>query len=444
MENVELIKCANCGEEIMEDNPLYCHVSVDHIGECCKDNVEKCDNCDEWFLSDDLLSVDRGSLSWCEDCFSDYGFICNDCGDQFSGDGNRTDDDNLVCDRCLRNNYITCDWCDSTVHSDNSYYDGDITLCGSCRDNAYVCDSCGCFLSGDNVFTPEHGGGAYCESCYLDVEDNEEERGTFDSRIKFYDAGVSPSRNPLQMKDYFGIEIEFDDCKKNIDITGDLYDLLNGWGTLKTDGSLNNGKELNMPPMTEEYLAGPGFEKIESVCRIIQKDCQLWTAKSAGIHIHNNRGDISSDAEAGLIYLFWAEREKISKLAGRHWDSTQVRRYASYTAHIDEAGGYGTYEIKGLIGSGRHKRHSRYCAVNFNPSETIEFRPFQSTGRPESILGYFGLVKMARKFSTIVPIEDMIKFKINNNLFGSFRDYVEGSFGPLASALNDHIKYKGV
>ena len=101
------IICADCGcvidEEDAEfiDGTYYCH-------DCCN----YCECCNEYYRGNDTYVNNYGYV--CEDCLDSEDFIqCEDCGEWFC-----TNDvtylDNLgiyVCRDCLRDNFTECDWC---------------------------------------------------------------------------------------------------------------------------------------------------------------------------------------------------------------------------------------------------------------------------------------------------------------------------------------------
>lgn len=448
---METINCGICGDELVPGTEWKVD-GMNLCDACREDHSWTCDNCgDEKVgkpikveLSPSIQSQDRNNrmVLLCETCSqSDAVFYCNDCATEYYDPGENLrywieGYDRMVCEPC-RDDYSSCDWCEELVHNDDLSRREGTSLCESCREDAYICDNCGIYVHADDVH--ESGSYYYCPDCR--PTDGWDE---IDHSIRFIDVNNRRSRYPIEGVPYYGIEIEFDDCDGDRDQREKICDFVDRvWGCLKTDGSLNNGREVTLPPMSPDYLAGEGSVMIGELAKLINSSCQMWAAKTAGIHIHRDRGGVTLDTEAGLILLFYFHRERVSKLAGRAWDSWKVRQYASYTAQYEELNDGETGPVE-RAKAGIHKRVGRYCAVNCTPCETVEFRPFQSTGRLESIMGYFGLVHYSTLFSNEYGPEQIINLNNNGILWPAFTDYAHNYSSPLQGALTDHLKYRRV
>lgn len=430
MEDTELIACEHCNRLVdrEEIETIYHTSGTKHeLCEACRNDeeiVRQCSGCDEIYYDPFMRGLPRQCVQY-ETWITYY-----------------SDIDRYLCRDCRNANYSICDWCNALNHNDNLRTDGYIHLCEDCLDNAYTCESCGCFVHQDNICI--RGDFYFCEACYPGDNDDPEEYYT-PVRFHTLEAGeVRKSFDPILCGPYMGLEIEYDNCRKERDIYQDLYDLLSGYGTLKTDGSLSDGMELNLPPGNLDYWAGPGRTKLNRILDLVNSDCQLWKAKTAGIHVHRDRAGTDVMTEAGLIYLFWACREPLSKLAGRHWESPTVQRYASYVKHYVRAGDLPLKKFV-LEENGHKKNISRYCAINCLPGETIEFRPFQSTGRTDSVMGYLALVDLSTDYSNKAGIDHMINNNNNGWLWEDFKNFARNGYsGPLQGAILQHIDYKGV
>lgn len=124
----DCLSCAACGCDVDEedaefiDGAYYCH-------DCC----DYCECCHEYHRSDDTYVNNYGWV--CEDCLSNGDFIqCEDCEEWFC-----TDDviylENLdidVCENCLRDNFTQCDECGNWRRDEDiSHVDGE-DLCPDC------------------------------------------------------------------------------------------------------------------------------------------------------------------------------------------------------------------------------------------------------------------------------------------------------------------------
>lgn len=91
-----------------------------------------CEHCDNRMSDDDSYRV--GDETWCESCYNDDSFGCNDCNNVLAGSPDYTDrHGNDICEECARE-YETCAECNETTHSDDCTY--------SELDNATYCDGC--------------------------------------------------------------------------------------------------------------------------------------------------------------------------------------------------------------------------------------------------------------------------------------------------------------
>lgn len=108
-----------------------------------------CESCENSFSMDsNFYYLESAGVSWCEDCFHEYGYRCEDCESCFTNNdaGYYENIEKSLCDSCI-DNYPGCDNC--AAHYDDSdsltpVNDGDESLCAECFEKcgAFTCDSC--------------------------------------------------------------------------------------------------------------------------------------------------------------------------------------------------------------------------------------------------------------------------------------------------------------
>jgi len=101
----------------------------------------------------------------CEDCFYDYFYNCDNCGDVVARDdlisieGGRED----VCASCANSDYYHCDACGEYVDRVNVWIARNLTICNVCSWDYCTCDDCGDVLHSDNAHCID--GNDYCDDC---------------------------------------------------------------------------------------------------------------------------------------------------------------------------------------------------------------------------------------------------------------------------------------
>ena len=115
-EDVNFAECTICGEDLSEDEAVYC----DECGEYC------CDSHSYW--------IDNNQWYVCEHCYDNY--------------------------------YGKCAHCEERFHNDDLTDIGCETYCESCRDELFIqCDNCEHYEPNDEVFYCEGCGRNFCSDC---------------------------------------------------------------------------------------------------------------------------------------------------------------------------------------------------------------------------------------------------------------------------------------
>lgn len=113
---------------------------------------------------DDYYTTRNGSRV-CYDCYCNFYFTCEDCGDVVHNDDYcNVVDYGCVCITCVNSNdYWECTHCNRMYSSNATHYDveGD-SVCDICISNYYYCDECNEYF---NDCTIVDNGSHVCDSC---------------------------------------------------------------------------------------------------------------------------------------------------------------------------------------------------------------------------------------------------------------------------------------
>jgi hypothetical protein len=179
---------------------------------------------------------------------------------------------------------------------------------------------------------------------------------------------------PTEIEDWDDINTD-ETCEEVCAIMGrDVY--------CKYDGSLESGIEIVSHPMTLEYLENTRFDFARMSDYLVEDGWRSHDAPNCGLHFHVSRtalGDNPDAAEARIMYLFEKFWNKIVKFSRRkdselHWCD---RNFGGARCTINEC----AYIANNQKGWGHS---SRYHAINVTNDDTIEFRIFKGTLKPNT------------------------------------------------------------
>lgn len=153
--------CIQCGDG---------HGNSENIN-CCAESGYYCEDCGSWVSEDDVIEI-RGNY-YCRDCVE----YCDRCDEYHRGKSYYiASEDRYVCEYCCENYYIYCDECDEYVSRDEVTYVASVDkdVCDRCISNYYAeCDKCGELYPTSDLI--EHNDCWYCDSCYEEIEEDENE-----------------------------------------------------------------------------------------------------------------------------------------------------------------------------------------------------------------------------------------------------------------------------
>lgn len=342
--------------------------------DCFAKDYAQCDCCAEYYPTESLTTVSDGSLV-CEDCLSDSYFFCDHCEEWHEESAacnvHNSDGETIyVCEDCRDRHFTRCDDC-------GAYYpDGDMQrtedgnyICPECREsgNYAYCERCGDLCYIDNVEYIEETDGYLCHYC---AETYERENGcgdllheySYKPKNTFFRTDADTPGAAL----YFGVELELshsDTCTRKENFRA-CHDILNPGEEeeniyTKTDSTLNNGFEIVSHPRTLSswHAFAPTLQEY------FDQAAEYTRGDRDGLHVHISRRGMSEAHMLRFSAFINAVQDELMPIARRRSE------WGAYADHPKTAG-----DCKSI----RHHQ-SRYSAVNWRNSSTVELRIFRAT-----------------------------------------------------------------
>lgn len=277
---------------------------------------------------------------YCEDCYSEHFYSCDDCGDTIPRDDIiHISDNHYVCQDCFDNSYHYCNDCDEIIHDDDTYWYNDYP---------------------------------HCQYCYNENHNSLIVGYHHTAPFTFFNTPDDKQPNL-----YMGYELEIENT--NYDITNET---LASFATdLKVqfaeDGSINRGFEIISHPLTyEKHLEEYEITK-EVFNDLISRGARGDETNTCGLHIHISREPLKEDTIPKILLFMENYKNELINFARRgsnHYTSF-ISDYDSYEMKKPKKQDY----IKSLSYLKKCNPNTRYMALNLLPSKTIEFRLFKST-----------------------------------------------------------------
>ena len=287
---------------------------------------------------------------YCPDCLDDLTLVCTDCGSRFLRTHNRSEND-------------------------------DFPICPECYDRDYTrCVRCGRIIDTDHCWYPLDNDDPYCADCCSTIENSPIHDYYFKPYPIFY--GTGPR--------FFGVELEIDGAGEDNENALALLNIANQKHSLaycKHDGSLDDGFEIVTHPLSLEYQLHemPWDEVLHEAVSMGYLSHQAGTC---GLHVHVSRkafGD-SYDAQDSAIarVLFFVECHWRELLRFSRRTQRQMDQWAARYGYRDQP-----HEMLEHVKKGAG---SRYTCVNLTNNDTIEFRMFRGTLKPNTLLATLQMV----------------------------------------------------
>lgn len=295
-----------------------------------------CEHCLKELSKDKIFVFD--GINLCAECLSSCTVMCDDCGRRFWSRDDR-DTRRHLCPVCYESHYNTCARCNALIHDDECFYIDD------------------------------HSDEPLCEECY---EYKKATQYIHDYCYKPYP--IFYGNGPR----YLGVELEIDcggENSENAKLFTNLANSKHEHIYCKHDGSLDDGFEIVTHPMTLEYHTKemPWKSLLDTILR---HDYRSHQADTCGLHVHVNRSSLGDSFEeqertiARILYFFEAHWNELLRFSRR--TSQQLNKWAARY-------GYKEHPAELLDYAKVRNNSGRYCCINLQNPETIEFRIFRGT-----------------------------------------------------------------
>ncbi len=378
-----LQECSCCRESFIDTENDYV---VDRDGEvycntCQLEHLSYCPRCNQYSASDDFNRIDDLDEYWCDSC-SDEAYQCLECGN-WSSD-NHGDEDAPLCGRCFENYYSICNDCDSVVHNDNAYY---------------------------------HDDGTYCQYCY----DQNHSSNVHDYSYEPYLNFQSSDKDDETCLAYLGFELEAGGLSSSYDCKNIAESISDGEETfyLKEDGSIpEHGFELVSHPITlKRHKELDWADILRQMSSAGMRSHDLGT-ESCGLHVHVSRNYLSSYK---WLLIDWF----ISKYQSNF--EVIARRKETHWACFKKSNGQPVKDVYGKSSG------TRYQAVNFENTNTVEFRLFRGTLKFTTFIAILEIVDALVHWAKQLSISDILAA---GDAFGDFTRFIQNNGELYVNAVN--------
>lgn len=388
--------CAKCGKRRRQDRMASVVTGAGASEEWCAGCAEKhaltCECCGRACVPDQLEGV-TGSGQWCPDCIAERAARCGHCG-VLVPTGTLADvhPANLPvehwCHTCTTALTVVCGHCGQRVLGDGAVnVDGSLWCAGCSAEHSTACSRCGRRTA--TLYPDPDTGEHICNSCRASrsagiVLDYHGMRGT---ALKFW--GAKHESTPL----YLGFELEAGEaCQEKFHMAAirtHAIDPQRQHYHLERDGSIPvYGFELVSAPHTLEAHKEFGWEKVVKAMSgngLKSHDC----GGRCGLHVHVSRNFFSEKNLAGLDAFVLRNKT--------FWERVARRTQSDYARYVNKPD------------SDFGRCAERYCAVNFRPSETVEFRLFRGTLKFSTLMATLEVVDAVCRWVKTRSTDQLLK-----------------------------------
>ena len=320
---------------------------------------------------------------------------CSHCGEIIEGDDYDTIYGEPICENCVDRYTTVCDRCEEIVWDDDVHSDESTCLCYRCFENYYTrCEECDSIIHNDDAY--EYDDCYYCHECYQNIRRN----------ASIHEYGYKPT--PIFYGDsnrYFGVELEIDGAGKDDDYADEILDIANSDDDciyIKSDSSLDDGKEIVTHPMSLEY------HKDFCWCSVMKKAVYLGyrshQTSTCGLHIHVNRDSLGLDRDEQDEVI-----GRILYFVEHHWNEMLKFSRRSEYAMNRWAARYGYENSPKAIMDKAKKNYGRYVAINLCNYHTIEFRLFRGTLKYNTFIATLELVNKICELAVLMDDDEIAK-----------------------------------
>ena len=233
---------------------------------------------------------------------------------------------------------------------------------------------------------------------------------------------------PLAVLDYeqrqknllmLGIELEVNyrnDCKKHTIHKRIEENYCTGIAICKSDGSVNNGFEVNFVPMSLNYIKSRDL--FNDFYNNVHTELSSYRSNETGVHVHLSRKALTR-LQIGKIVEFvntYMNRNYIVAISGRNPNQYTEIRDNLKIKHTNQSINFKKSTDENLR---ERAMYRKYNAVNLMHKDTIELRIFKGNLKPSTLYRYIEFAHSLANFvkhNSILDInyKDFIKFVYTN------------------------------
>ena len=339
-------------------------------------------------------------------------FACYICGRILPREERTEFDNQELCGHCLGVHTLLCSECGERLWADDNAGSRDTPLCQDCYDDHYAtCCRCGGLIRESEAYyesSDEYDERPYCASCFHSLD-----QGRVIHDYYYKPEAVFHGEGPR----YFGVELELDDggeCAANAVALLNIANREGEYAYIKHDGSLSDGLELVTHPMSLDHqLHRMPWAQL---CReALSMGYISHRASTCGLHVHVSRrafGETERAQDAAIarvLYFFekhWEELLKFSRRTPR-----QLERWAARYGYKERP-----MEILDFAKKGGHG--GRYTCVNLQNRDTVEFRMFRGTLKPNTIFATLELLDRICDLAVFLSDEELKAIPWTNFVIG--------------------------
>lgn len=352
--------------------------------------IRSCRHCGEYYTSDE-----EAIEHVCPACAEARYFTCHSCGSAAEvAESTVVSSGERICSRCARTQAYFCPECEEWhLYSRRSHivtHDSDY-ICDECADGYELCACCGEYFRIDDMEEPDEDE-YVCHRCAA-------RRGSGD--IYSYSYKPAPifhradgeGQNSLVL----GIELEMDAARGG-DPRAAAHRIKSRFGDewlyFKRDSSLDNGVELVTHPISPKVLLSEqGRSMWSCICaEALAEGMRSHDTETCGLHVHVNRNYFGTSEAVRLVTEY-----KLATLVDRLFEPLAIfsrrkrARLENWARRPQVPNGGGSWLARARA-THLVMTSTRYNAVNILNDNTIEFRLFRGTLKPETLFATFAFI----------------------------------------------------
>lgn len=280
--------------------------------------------------------------------------------------------DYMKCYKCEKeigdgiNNYIISS-------EDNNYY------CEECiKLNHVQCDSCKKWFYKEHMNNVKGTNLDYCDNCYFNIYQ-------YDNTIKSYhhrDIDIHFKKLDDETTQlFYGFELEVENDKRIIYNNKMATLIRNKYPHLELcfeyDSSLSNGFEIISQPMTKKYIDDHANDFKEILDLLVDNGFKSHDGGRCGLHVHVSKKGLGKCVRKNTnkILLFTETYKNEIKEFSRR----KTFDFCNFISEVNKVYKNDNYYKSIKVLENEPAKKSRYCLINTNNRNTIEFRVFRGT-----------------------------------------------------------------